>query len=133
MIVSLTSVLKTIDFVYKNRQTQLQALNSANGPLVFIGEWVNEMSKMNGSQSDYQDYGRAQLEVYNAASFGWAYWCLKNDRKHWDLEWNIQNDYLQLDAGDSPKHAGDSPKRKISYAVMLVALSCGYYFLHHIL
>ncbi|KAL5705440.1 hypothetical protein ACHQM5_023742 [Ranunculus cassubicifolius] len=117
-----------IDFVYKNRQTQLQALNSANGPLVFIGEWVNEMSKMNGSQSGYQDYGRAQLEVYNAASFGWAYWCLKNDRKHWDLEWNIQNDYLQL--GDSPKN--DSPK-KISYAVMLVALSCGYYFLHHIL
>ncbi|KAJ8544059.1 hypothetical protein K7X08_025677 [Anisodus acutangulus] len=25
-----------------NRQPQIQALNSANGPLVFVGEWVNE-------------------------------------------------------------------------------------------
>lgn len=48
---------------------------------------------------DYQDFGRAQLEVYNAASFGWAYWTLKNDRKHWDFEWNIRNNYLQLQLG----------------------------------
>ena len=62
------------------------------------GEWVNEWN-VNGSQTDYQDYGRAQLEVYNAASFGWAYWTLKNDRKHWDFEWNVRNNYLQLQLG----------------------------------
>jgi len=50
----------------------------------------------NGSQKDYQDFGRAQLDVYNAASFGWCYWTVKNDREHWDLEWNIRNNYLQL-------------------------------------
>lgn len=27
-----------IQFIYKSRETQLQALNSANGPLVFIGK-----------------------------------------------------------------------------------------------
>lgn len=57
---------------------------------------MNEWSVTTASQTDYQDFGRAQLEVYNAASFGWAYWTLKNDRKHWDFEWNIRNNYLQL-------------------------------------
>jgi aryl-phospho-beta-D-glucosidase BglC (GH1 family) len=60
------------------------------------GEWVNEWSVTTASQTDYQDFGRAQLEVYNAAFFGWAYWTLKNDRKHWDFEWNIRNNDLQL-------------------------------------
>lgn len=64
--------------------------------LFVSGEWVNEWNVTSGSQSEYQDFGRAQLEVYNAASFGWAYWTLKNDRKHWDFEWNIRNNYLQL-------------------------------------
>lgn len=32
------SSLDNIQYIYKNRQTQLQALNSANGPLVFIGK-----------------------------------------------------------------------------------------------
>lgn len=27
-----------VQFIYKSRETQLQALNSANGPLVFIGK-----------------------------------------------------------------------------------------------
>ncbi|XP_062100075.1 probable glucan 1,3-beta-glucosidase A isoform X2 [Humulus lupulus] len=85
-----------IQFIYKSRQAQLQTLNNANGPLIFIGEWVNEWNVTSGSQTDYQDFGKAQLEVYNAASFGWAYWTLKNDRKHWDFEWNIRNNYLQL-------------------------------------
>ncbi|KAL5539683.1 hypothetical protein UlMin_042941 [Ulmus minor] len=85
-----------IEFIYKSREAQLQALNGANGPLVFIGEWVNEWNVTSGSQTDYQEFGKAQLEVYNAASFGWAYWTLKNDRKHWDFEWNIRNNILQL-------------------------------------
>ncbi|KAK6154212.1 hypothetical protein DH2020_008460 [Rehmannia glutinosa] len=93
------SSVDNIQYIYKSRQTQLQALNGANGPLVFIGEWVNEWNVTGGSQTEYQDFGRAQLEVYNAASFGWAYWTLKNDRKHWDFKWNIQNNYLQLQLG----------------------------------
>ncbi|KAL3583438.1 hypothetical protein D5086_014499 [Populus alba] len=99
------STTDNIDFVYKSRAAQLQALNSANGPLVFVGEWVNEWSVTTASQTDYQDFGRAQLEVYNAASFGWAYWTLKNDRKHWDFEWNIRNNYLQLGNVDGPVKA----------------------------
>ncbi|KAA3457365.1 putative glucan 1,3-beta-glucosidase A [Gossypium australe] len=90
------SAIDNIQFIYKSREAQLQALNGANGPLVFIGEWVNEWNVTSGSQLEYQDFGRAQLEVYNAASFGWAYWTLKNDRKHWDFEWNIRNNYLRL-------------------------------------
>ncbi|KAK6120005.1 hypothetical protein DH2020_046245 [Rehmannia glutinosa] len=62
------SSVDNIQYIYKSRQTQLQALNGANGPLVFIGEWVNEWNVTGGSQTEYQDFGRAQLEVYNAAS-----------------------------------------------------------------
>ncbi|MBA0707182.1 hypothetical protein Golax_019254 [Gossypium laxum] len=94
------SAIDNIQFIYKSREAQLQALNGANGPLVFIGEWVNEWNLTSGSQSEYQDFGRAQLEVYNAASFGWAYWTLKNDRKHWDFEWNIRNNYLRLSSSE---------------------------------
>ncbi|KAL9274130.1 putative glucan 1,3-beta-glucosidase A [Drosera capensis] len=85
-----------IQFIYKSREGQLQQLNGSNGPLVFIGEWVNEWNVTDGSKLDYQTFGRAQLDVYDTASFGWAYWTLKNDRKHWDFEWNIRNNYLQF-------------------------------------
>ncbi|KAK7829409.1 putative glucan 1 [Quercus suber] len=90
------SAADNIQFIYKSREDQLRALNSTNGPLVFVGEWVNEWNVTSGSQTDYQEFGKAQLEVYDSASFGWAYWTLKNDRKHWDFEWNIRNNYLQL-------------------------------------
>ncbi|PSS30128.1 Glucan 1,3-beta-glucosidase A precursor [Actinidia chinensis var. chinensis] len=118
------STVDNIKFIYNSRETQLQALNSANGPLVFIGEWVNEWNVTNGSQKDYQDFGRAQLEVYNAASFGWSYWTLKNDRKHWDFEWNIRNDFLQL---------GRSPDVKISNILALLGTTFICFFLHGIL
>ncbi|XP_021636405.2 probable glucan 1,3-beta-glucosidase A [Hevea brasiliensis] len=113
-----------IQYVYKSREAQLQALSSANGPLVFIGEWVNEWNVTNGSQKDYQNFGRAQLEVYGAASFGWAYWTLKNDRKHWDFEWNIRNNYLQF---------GNSPAKQIFNNVVLLGLVATFFFLHPIL
>ncbi|OWM82176.1 hypothetical protein CDL15_Pgr001750 [Punica granatum] len=88
------SSVDNIEFIYKSREPQLRALNSANGPLVFIGEWVNEWNVKSGSQAEYLNFGKAQLEVYDVASFGWAYWTLKNDMKHWDFEWNIKNNYL---------------------------------------
>ncbi|KAK6923803.1 Glycoside hydrolase, family 5 [Dillenia turbinata] len=109
------SSVDNIDFIYTNREAQIQALNNANGPLVFIGEWVNEWNTTSGSQIDYQGYGRAQLDVYNAASFGWAYWTLKNDRKHWDFEWNIRNNYLPF---------GSSPRKHSSNLLVLLGLAC---------
>ncbi|KAK4776782.1 hypothetical protein SAY86_005470 [Trapa natans] len=83
-----------IKFIQGSREPQLQALNCINGPLVFIGEWVNEWNVTNGSQVEYLSFGKAQLEVYNGASFGWSYWTLKNNRNHWDFEWNIKSNYL---------------------------------------
>ncbi|KAI3852305.1 hypothetical protein MKX03_018950 [Papaver bracteatum] len=86
---------ENIDFLYNTRKTQIDSFNSADGPSVFIGEWVNQFVR-GGSQEDYQNFGRAQLDVYGSASFGWAYWSLKNVQQHWSLEWNINNNYLQL-------------------------------------
>ncbi|WOK96235.1 putative glucan 1,3-beta-glucosidase A isoform X1 [Canna indica] len=83
-----------IQFIHEKRVPQLQALNSENGPLVFIGEWVNEWNVANASQAQYQMFGTAQLEAYDEASFGWSYWTLKNARIHWDFEWNIKNQYV---------------------------------------
>ncbi|GAU49959.1 hypothetical protein TSUD_180240 [Trifolium subterraneum] len=76
-----------VQYIYKSRE----------------GEWVNEWNVANGSQTDYENFGKAQLDVYNAASFGWCYWTLKNDMKHWDFEWNIRNNYLQLGNSTSKK------------------------------
>ncbi|GAB4847242.1 hypothetical protein Ancab_026283 [Ancistrocladus abbreviatus] len=113
-----------IDFIYKSRETQLQQLNSANGPLVFVGEWVNEWNVTGATQQDYQNFGRAQLDVYSAASFGWAYWTLKNDRKHWDFEWNVRNNYLQL---------SNSPRWQVFNAILLLGLTCGCLLSHCVL
>ncbi|RCV31544.1 hypothetical protein SETIT_6G186500v2 [Setaria italica] len=100
---------ENIQFIYKNRLPQVQSLNRANGPLVFIGtlmliylppalhysgEWVNEWNVTNASQLQYQLFGNAQLEVYGEASFGWSYWTVKCNSVHWDYEWNIRNRYL---------------------------------------
>ncbi|XP_042407512.1 probable glucan 1,3-beta-glucosidase A isoform X1 [Zingiber officinale] len=90
------NVSENIKFIYKKRVPQVQELNSANGPLIFIGEWVNEWKVANASRSEYQMFGMAQLEAYGDASFGWSYWTLKNARMHWDFEWNINNRYLLL-------------------------------------
>ncbi|KAI3942663.1 hypothetical protein MKW92_036026 [Papaver armeniacum] len=95
------SLQENINYLYDTRKTQMDSLNAADGPLVFIGEWVNEFGKGMWSQKEYQKYGSAQLDVYGEASFGWAYWSLKNDAaNHWSLKWNINNNYLQLNAGN---------------------------------
>ncbi|KAI3952433.1 hypothetical protein MKX01_005300 [Papaver californicum] len=91
------SVKENIDYIRNERKRRIESRNAPNGPLVFIGEWVNEFGKGGWSQTEYQEYGSAQLDVYGSASFGWAYWSIKNDAaKHWDLMWNIDNNYLQL-------------------------------------
>ncbi|XP_070001772.1 probable glucan 1,3-beta-glucosidase A isoform X2 [Nicotiana sylvestris] len=119
--------LENIQFIYKSRQSQIQALNSANGPLVFVGEWVNEWNVTNGSLADYQDFGRVQLDVYNAASFGWSYWTLKCEKKHWDFEWSVRNNYLQLQPG---VYVGKSPGKRISRVILLLGAACIWIFLH---
>ncbi|KAM0852832.1 hypothetical protein ACQ4PT_051494 [Festuca glaucescens] len=85
---------ENIRVVYKDRLPQVQALNGANGPLVFIGEWVNEWNVANASQTQYQLFGKAQVEVFGEASFGWSYWTVRCNSVHWDYEWNIKNRYL---------------------------------------
>ncbi|KAI3912082.1 hypothetical protein MKW92_002878, partial [Papaver armeniacum] len=83
------TVQENINYLYSTRKTQMNSLNSSDGPLLFIGEY---------SQREYQEYGSAQLDVYGSASFGWAYWTLKSVKDHWSLKWNIDNNYLQLAA-----------------------------------
>ncbi|XP_008775201.3 probable glucan 1,3-beta-glucosidase A isoform X2 [Phoenix dactylifera] len=116
------NAMENIQFIYESRVPQLQSLDSANGPLVYIGEWVNEWSVTNASQIQYQMYGSAQLQAYDAASFGWSYWTLKNDRIHWDFEWNIKNKYLLL--GSSPmKTPNNFVWLTVACGVLLCALS----------
>lgn len=91
------SVQQNIDFVNNNRAQILQSLTSANGPLIYVGEWTDEFEYQGASMSDYQRFGNAQLQVYGTATFGWGYWSLKNDNyNHWSFEWMVQNSYLQL-------------------------------------
>eukprot|EP01018_Ginkgo_biloba_P028714 Gb_14313 [translate_table: standard] len=91
------SAKDNIEFVLNNRKVELQALNSANGPLIFVGEWTNEWKVAGASRSDYKEFSDAQLQVYEKASFGWSYWTLKNKQKHWDFKWNAKHKYLKAE------------------------------------
>ncbi|CAK8567275.1 unnamed protein product [Lathyrus sativus] len=115
------SARDNIQYIYKSRENMLLAFNDSNGPLVFIGEWVNEWNVVSGSQTDYLEYGKAQLDVYNAVSFGWCYWTIKNDREHWDFEWNIRKKYLQF---------GNSPRKQNIYILGLFGLAFTWFCLH---
>lgn len=57
---------------------------------------MDEFDVSNASKDDYQRFGEAQLEVYGRATFGWAYWTLKNVESHWSLEWMIKNGYITI-------------------------------------
>ncbi|XP_028794885.1 probable glucan 1,3-beta-glucosidase A [Neltuma alba] len=88
------TVQHNIDFVRVNRSLALSHITSSNGPLTFVGEWVAEWQVKNATKEDYQRFAKAQLEVYGRATFGWAYWTLKNVNKHWSLEWMIKSGYI---------------------------------------
>ncbi|KAK8692280.1 hypothetical protein V6N13_075751 [Hibiscus sabdariffa] len=90
------TVQQNIDFVYNNRSSQLNHVTTSNGPLTFVGEWVAEWQVNGATKEDYQRFAKAELEVYGRATFGWAYWTLKNVNKHWSLEWMICNGYIKL-------------------------------------
>ncbi|XP_019194607.1 PREDICTED: glucan 1,3-beta-glucosidase A-like [Ipomoea nil] len=87
---------QNIDYVYNERRGELSAVTTSNGPLSFVGEWVAEWNVKNATKEDYQRYAKAQLEVFGRATFGWAYWGLKNVNNYWSLEWMIKNGYIQL-------------------------------------
>ncbi|KAJ9673784.1 hypothetical protein PVL29_023374 [Vitis rotundifolia] len=90
------TVQQNIDFVYTNRSAQLGLVTTSNGPLTFVGEWVAEWQVKGATKEDYQRFTKAQLEVFGRATFGWAYWTLKNVNNHWSLEWMINNGYIKL-------------------------------------
>ncbi|XP_059631412.1 probable glucan 1,3-beta-glucosidase A [Cornus florida] len=90
------TVQQNIDFIYTNRSSQLSQVTTSNGPLIFVGEWVAEWQIQGATKEDYQKFAKAQLEVYGRASFGWAYWALKNVNNHWSLKWMIENGYIKL-------------------------------------
>ncbi|KAL7245708.1 hypothetical protein ACSBR2_000941 [Camellia fascicularis] len=90
------SVQQNINFIYNDRLPELNQLTTSNGPLTFIGEWVAEWNVEGATKEDYQKFANAQLDVYGKASFGWAYWTLKNVNNHWSLEWMINNHYIKL-------------------------------------
>ncbi|KAL3514083.1 hypothetical protein ACH5RR_026800 [Cinchona calisaya] len=90
------TVQQNIDFIQTNRSAQLAHITTSNGPLTFVGEWVAEWEVSGASKEDYQNFAAAQLQVYGRATFGWAYWALKNVNNHWSLEWMIKNGYIKL-------------------------------------
>ncbi|CAB4267100.1 unnamed protein product [Prunus armeniaca] len=90
------TVQQNIDFIHTNRSQELSYVTTSNGPLTFVGEWVAEWKVTGATKEDYQRFANAQLEVWGRATFGWAYWTLKNVNKHWSLEWMIKNGYIKL-------------------------------------
>uniref|UniRef100_A0A5B7BU40 Uncharacterized protein n=1 Tax=Davidia involucrata TaxID=16924 RepID=A0A5B7BU40_DAVIN len=90
------TVQQNIDFINTNRSAQLSLVTTSNGPLTFVGEWVAEWQVSGATKEDYQRFAKAQLEVYGRATFGWAYWTLRNVNNHWSLEWMIKNGYIKL-------------------------------------
>ncbi|PVH64561.1 hypothetical protein PAHAL_2G303700 [Panicum hallii] len=93
---------ENIDFVRKNRSSDLAAVTRRNGrPLTFVGEWVAEWNVRGASKRDYQRFAQVQQDVYGRATFGWAYWMLKNVNHHWSMQWMIQNGYITLDSSRS--------------------------------
>ncbi|CAL5417752.1 unnamed protein product [Camellia sinensis] len=90
------TVQQNINFINTNRTADLNLVTTSNGPLTFVGEWVAEWKVSRATKEDYKKFADAQLQVYGRATFGWAYWTLKNVNNHWSLQWMIQNGYIKL-------------------------------------
>ncbi|KAL3504709.1 hypothetical protein ACH5RR_034550 [Cinchona calisaya] len=90
------TIQRHMNYIQNNRTDQLTLITTTNGPLTFVGEWVAEFEVNGATKEDYQKFAEIQLEVYGKASFGWAYWALKNAQNHWSLEWMINNGYIKL-------------------------------------
>ncbi|KAJ0097194.1 hypothetical protein Patl1_27298 [Pistacia atlantica] len=93
---------QNIDYIYNQRSSDLGTLNSDNGPLTFVGEWTCAWNANGASTQDYQNFAKAQVDVYGRATFGWAYWSYKRAESNpdtqnpWSLRWMIENNYINL-------------------------------------
>nr|KYP45218.1 Glucan 1,3-beta-glucosidase [Cajanus cajan] len=87
---------QNIDFVKKQRASDLSSLTTSNGPLIFVGEWSGDWKAQRASKKDHQKFMQVQVEVYSGAKFGWAYWAYKCDSNFWDIKWMIENNYVKL-------------------------------------
>ncbi|CAO2188984.1 unnamed protein product [Urochloa humidicola] len=87
---------QNIDFIQTNYAADLRGLTTRNGPLSFVGEWVAVWNVQNATKAEYQRLAQVQMEVYGRATFGWAYWTLKNVNNYWSMEWMIKNGYISL-------------------------------------
>lgn len=90
------SAQQNIDFIYNNRSSELNVITTSNGPLTFVGEWVSDWRVKDATKEDFQRFGKAQIDVFGQATFGWSYWAFKNANLHWSLEWMINNGYIKL-------------------------------------
>uniref|UniRef100_A0A453JQG1 Uncharacterized protein n=1 Tax=Aegilops tauschii subsp. strangulata TaxID=200361 RepID=A0A453JQG1_AEGTS len=90
------TVQQNIDFIKTNYSSDLSIVTRENGPLTFVGEWVAEWKVPNAAKQEFQMFANAQMDVYERATFGWAYWTLKNVNNHWSMEWMINNGYISL-------------------------------------
>ncbi|KAH9669978.1 Mannan endo-1,4-beta-mannosidase [Citrus sinensis] len=90
------SVQQNIDYIYRQRSSDLRNVTTPDGPLSFVGEWCCEWEAEGASKRDYQRFAEAQLDVYGRATFGWAYWAYKCHLNHWSLRWMIENNYIKL-------------------------------------
>ncbi|VAI27565.1 unnamed protein product [Triticum turgidum subsp. durum] len=90
------TVQQNIDFIKTNYSSALSTVTKQNGPLTCVGEWVAEWQVPNATKEELQMFANAQMDVYGKATFGWAYWTLKNVNNHWSMEWMIKNGYISL-------------------------------------
>ncbi|KAK1326937.1 hypothetical protein QJS10_CPA01g02248 [Acorus calamus] len=90
-------VQQNIDYIYNTRAGQLGYITTSDAPLTFVGEWVAEWNVNGASDDDYRRFANAQLDVYGRASFGWAYWSIKNNNNHhWSMKWMINHGIIKL-------------------------------------
>ncbi|VAI13137.1 unnamed protein product [Triticum turgidum subsp. durum] len=90
------TVQQDIDFIKTNYSSDLSIVTRESGPLTFVGEWVAGWKVPNAVKQEFQMFANAQMDVYWRATFGWAYWTLKNVNNHWSMEWMINNGYISL-------------------------------------
>ncbi|XP_060206214.1 glucan 1,3-beta-glucosidase-like [Lycium barbarum] len=90
------NVQQNIDYIYNQRASTLGEITQSNGPLTFVGEWVNEFANGIKSNQDYQNFGKVQLDVYGRSTFGWAYWSYKCQYDHWSLRNMIEKGIINL-------------------------------------
>ncbi|XP_002987782.2 probable glucan 1,3-beta-glucosidase A [Selaginella moellendorffii] len=88
-----------INYINNERKSDIARLkNAKNAPLIFVGEWSNQVDVPGATDDDFTRYGTAQLTVYKDASFGWGFWSFKTFDKniHWDFKRSVEKGHLRL-------------------------------------